>query len=150
MADFSYFIFECILICKTGCLTVRVTRWWAGGDNATLPESNLSQETACLHLAAGTGENAQSPSRPVHYPGIVPRRIVGQRLAHNILLSERKTCSRKNGFEHKEQDNTEENNPQQQPALHFLLEGQWMWKLKLRSRHPAANALDGFAVSILL
>jgi hypothetical protein len=33
-------------------------------------------ETACLHLAAGTGENAQTSTCRVHYPGVLPRRCV--------------------------------------------------------------------------
>ena len=35
-------------------------------------------ETACLHLAAGTGENASAkrPACRVHYPGVLPGRCV--------------------------------------------------------------------------
>src|SRR5688500_5460934 len=49
MSDFFNFLFECILICKTGRLTVRVTRWWAGGDNAALPEP-ASSHAKCLNM----------------------------------------------------------------------------------------------------
>ena len=63
-------------------------RWWAGRDNAALPEPASSH--------ANCPKNAQSSSRPVHYPGVLPGRVVSLRplftvqYAHFELYTQRR------------------------------------------------------------
>jgi len=62
-------MFDCLIILSIYLppslrLTAGVTRWWARRDSAILTETASSMQTACLHLAAGTGENAVTPTTP--------------------------------------------------------------------------------------
>jgi len=39
---------------------------WTGQEDAALTEPDRAQKSACLHLAAGTGEHARTAHHPLH------------------------------------------------------------------------------------
>jgi len=55
-----------LTVCVTGAGAGVDSAWEQKKLEASLPWRARPGKNACLHLAAGTGETAQNPQRPVH------------------------------------------------------------------------------------